>query len=119
MLNDNLLQGLTFDDVLLLPAKSDVLPKDVDLTTRITRNIAVKMPLVSAAMDTVTEANTAIAMAQEGGVGIIHKNMSIPQQCAQIEKVKKAVSVMIENPITMSPHATIAEIGRASCRERV
>ncbi len=109
MLNDNLLQGLTFDDVLLLPAKSDVLPKDVDLTTRITRNIAVKMPLVSAAMDTVTEANTAIAMAQEGGVGIIHKNMSIPQQCAQIEKVKKAVSVMIENPITMSPHATIAD----------
>ncbi|HPM78292.1 MAG TPA: IMP dehydrogenase [bacterium] len=109
MLNENLLQGLTFDDVLLLPAKSDVLPKDVDLTTRITRNIKVKMPLVSAAMDTVTEANTAVAMAQEGGVGIIHKNMSIQQQCAQIGKVKKAVSVMIENPITMSPHATIHE----------
>ncbi|HAO02098.1 MAG TPA: IMP dehydrogenase, partial [Halomonas sp.] len=86
-------EALTFDDVLLVPGFSDVLPKDVSLKTRLTRNLFLNIPLLSAAMDTVTEARLAIAMAQEGGIGIIHKNMTMAQQAAEVRKVKKHESV--------------------------
>ncbi|MFZ4077503.1 MAG: IMP dehydrogenase, partial [Legionellaceae bacterium] len=103
-------QGLTFDDVLLLPAHSTVLPKDVSLTTRLTRSISLNIPLVSAAMDTVTEARLAIAMAQEGGIGIIHKNLSIEQQSDEVRRVKKFESGMVHDPITVSPSRTVKEL---------
>lgn len=102
-------QGLTFNDVLLIPGKSDVLPKDVDLSTRLTRNIDLNIPLVSAAMDTVTEARLAIAMAQEGGIGIIHKNLSVAEQAEEVEKVKRSESGMIVDPVTLSPDHYISE----------
>lgn len=102
-------QGLTFNDVLLIPGKSDVLPKDVDLRTRLTRNIDLNIPLVSAAMDTVTEARLAIAMAQEGGIGIIHKNLSVAEQAEELEKVKRSESGMIVDPVTLSPDHYISE----------
>lgn len=95
--------ALTFDDVLLLPDKSEVKPKEIDISTRLTRNILLNIPLLSAAMDTVTESETAIAMAREGGVGIIHKNNSLEEQALEVEKVKKSESGMIINPITMEP----------------
>ncbi|PWV63442.1 inosine-5'-monophosphate dehydrogenase [Plasticicumulans acidivorans] len=103
-------EALTFDDVLLLPAHSEVLPKDVNLATRLTRDITLNMPLVSAAMDTVTESRLAIAMAQEGGIGIIHKNMTAEQQAAQVRRVKKFESGVISDPITVRPDATIREV---------
>jgi len=103
-------EALTFDDVLLVPAHSNVLPKDVDLTTKLTREITLNIPLVSAAMDTVTEGRLAIAMAQEGGIGIIHKNMTIEQQAAEVRKVKKYESGVIKDPITISPNSTIREV---------
>src|ERR671912_1794896 len=93
-------KALTFDDVLLLPAHSRVLPREVSLKTRLTRKIQLNLPLVSAAMDTVTEARLAIAMAQEGGIGIIHKNMSIESQAREIDRVKKFESGVIHDPIT-------------------
>lgn len=95
--------GLTFDDVLLQPAKSDVLPKEVDTSTFITREIKLHIPIVSSAMDTVTESRLAITMAQEGGLGIIHKNLSVDEQAAEVDKVKKSESGMIVNPITIGP----------------
>lgn len=95
--------ALTFDDVLLLPAHSTVMPKDVDLSTRLTRDIHLNIPLISAAMDTVTEARLAIAMAQEGGIGIIHKNLSITDQAMQVKQVKKFESGIIKDPITATP----------------
>jgi IMP dehydrogenase len=100
---------LTFDDVSLLPTFSAVLPKDVDVSTRLTRTIQLNIPLVSAAMDTVTESRTAISMAQEGGIGIIHRNLSIPDQTLEVDKVKKSESGMILNPITMHPDQRIFE----------
>jgi IMP dehydrogenase len=103
-------EALTFDDVLLLPAHSAVLPKDVDLATRLTRGISLNIPLVSAAMDTVTEARLAIAMAQEGGIGIIHKNMSIEAQAQQVRLVKKYESGVITDPVTVSPDTSIREV---------
>ena len=103
-------EALTFDDVLLLPAHSTVLPKDVDLATRLTRGISLNIPLVSAAMDTVTEARLAIAMAQEGGIGIIHKNMSIEAQAQQVRLVKKYESGVITDPVTVSPDTSIREV---------
>jgi IMP dehydrogenase len=103
-------EALTFDDVLLQPAYSDVLPRDVSLTTRLTRQISLNIPLVSAAMDTVTEARLAIAMAQEGGIGIIHKNMSPAEQARQVAQVKKFESGMVKDPITVSPEMTIREV---------
>lgn len=103
-------QALTFDDVLLVPAHSEVLPKDVDLKTRLTREIELNVPLVSAAMDTVTEARLAIAMAQEGGIGIIHKNMSIAEQAEQVRRVKKFESGMVKDPIAVSPRLTVREL---------
>ncbi len=101
--------GLTFDDVLLIPAESAVLPRDIDVSTRLTERITLNIPLVSAAMDTVTESKTAIAMAQEGGIGIIHRNLSVWAQAGEVEKVKKYESGMIVDPITVSPDQKISE----------
>ena len=103
-------EALTFDDVLLLPAHSRVLPNAADLSTRLTRGIALKIPLVSAAMDTVTEARLAIAMALEGGIGIVHKNMSFERQAREVLNVKKYESGIIRNPITVTPETTIGEV---------
>ncbi len=104
-----LYEGLTFDDVLLVPSYSEVLPREVDLGSMFTRNIRINTPIVSAAMDTVTEDELAIAIAREGGIGVIHKNMSIEKQAAQVKRVKRAENVMIFDPITISLHATVAE----------
>jgi IMP dehydrogenase len=101
--------GLTFDDVLLIPAESAVLPRDTDVSTRLTERITLNIPLVSAAMDTVTESKTAIAMAQEGGMGIIHRNLPIAFQASEVEKVKKFESGMISDPITVAPDQQISE----------
>lgn len=103
MLNDPLRLALTFDDVLLLPAESAVLPKDVELSTRLTRNIRLNIPLLSAAMDTVTEADTAIAMAQQGALGVIHKNMPPERQAAEVARVKRFSSGMVADPVTVEP----------------
>jgi IMP dehydrogenase len=103
MLDETILDGLTFDDLLLVPAESDVLPRDVDGATLLTNNIKLNIPIISAAMDTVTESRTAICMAQEGGIGIIHRNMSIEQQAIEVDKVKKSESGMIVDPITIAP----------------
>lgn len=102
--------ALTFDDVLLLPGESSVLPKDVELSTRLTKTITLNIPLLSAAMDTVTEARLAIALAQEGGLGVIHKNMSIENQVAHVRKVKKFESGIVKDPITISPNTTVREV---------
>src|SRR5213082_3622565 len=109
MIDPNVPLALTFDDVLLLPGESDVLPRQVDVSAQLTRNIRLKIPLVSAAMDTVTEARTAIAMAQEGGLGFIHKNLAVAEQALQVEKVKKSESGMIVDPVTVHPEQPIAE----------
>lgn len=103
-------EALTFDDVLLVPAHSTVLPADADLRTKITRDFSLNIPLVSAAMDTVTEAKLAIALAQEGGIGFIHKNMTIDQQAAHVRHVKKFESGIVKDPITIPPHTTIGEV---------
>ncbi|HKM93024.1 MAG TPA: IMP dehydrogenase [Prolixibacteraceae bacterium] len=103
-------EGLTFDDVLLIPAYSDVLPRDVDLTTMFTRNIVLNTPIVSAAMDTVTEWKMAIAIAREGGIGVIHKNMSIEEQVKQVMSVKRAENGMIYNPITVEKEKTVGHV---------
>jgi IMP dehydrogenase len=100
--------GLTFDDVLLIPGKSSILPREVDISTFLTPEIKLNIPIVSAAMDTVTESAMAIAMAREGGIGIIHKNLSIEEQCNEVDKVKRSESGMIRNPITLTPEKTIA-----------
>ena len=102
--------ALTFDDVLLLPAYSTVLPKDVSLKTRLTRGIQLNIPLVSAAMDTVTESRMAIAMAQNGGIGILHKNMDIAAQAAEVRRVKKFEAGMVKDPITVTPETTVREL---------
>ena len=103
-------EGLTFDDVLLQPKASDILPADASLKTRLTRKININVPLVSAAMDTVTEAPLAIAMAQTGGIGVIHRNLSIEEQAEEVRKVKRFESGMVVNPITIGPEATLKEI---------
>jgi IMP dehydrogenase len=102
-------EGLTFDDVLLMPAYSQVLPRDVNIQTMLTKNITLNVPLLSAAMDTVTEATLAIALAREGGLGILHKNMTIEQQAEQVRKVKRSENGLILDPITLSPEATVGE----------
>ncbi|MFV0470547.1 MAG: IMP dehydrogenase [Paludibacteraceae bacterium] len=102
-------EGFTFDDVLLIPSYSEVLPRNVDLSTRFSRNIELRIPVVSAAMDTVTEAKMAIAIAREGGIGVIHKNMSITEQAKQVSMVKRAENGMISNPITIHKGATVAD----------
>ncbi|MCB1959436.1 MAG: IMP dehydrogenase [Rhodocyclaceae bacterium] len=103
-------KALTFDDVLLVPAHSDVLPKDVSLRTQLTRNISLNIPLVSAAMDTVTESRLAIALAQEGGIGIIHKNLTAQQQAAEVAKVKRFESGVLKNPMTVPPSMSVREV---------
>src|SRR5213080_4460292 len=102
-------EGLTFDDVLLVPAESHVLPNDVSTTTRLTREISIEIPIVSAAMDTVTEARLAIALAREGGIGILHRNLSIDAQVAEVDKVKRSESGMIVEPVTLPPDARVSD----------
>src|SRR5271168_5446805 len=102
-------EAYTFDDVLLKPGMSDVLPSDVDIRTRITRSIALNIPIVASAMDTVTEAHMAIAMAQAGGIGVIHRNLDPAVQAAQVRQVKKFESGMVVNPVTIDPDATLAD----------
>ncbi len=114
-----LFDGLTYDDVLLAPAYSEILPREVDTSSQLTRNIRLNMPIVSAAMDTVTEHRMAIAMAAAGGIGIIHKNMSIDAQAEQVRKVKRSESGMIVDPITLSPEDTLAEAYRIMQENRI
>ena len=111
--------GLTYDDVLLLPGHSDLAPQDIDTTTRLTREITLLVPLVSAAMDTVTESRLAIAMAQQGGMGIIHKNLSVDEQASEVDRVKRSESGMIVNPITLSPKHKIYEALELMKRYRI
>src|SRR6516165_8551678 len=101
-------QGITFDDVLLEPAYSDVLPRDVDVRSQLTRQIRLNIPVVSSPMDTVTESELAIALAQEGGLGVIHRNMSISQQTTEVDKVKRSENGIITDPITLPPDETVA-----------
>ncbi|UGT45666.1 IMP dehydrogenase [Nocardia yamanashiensis] len=108
--------GLTFDDVLLLPAESDVIPSGVDTTTRLSRNITLNIPLVSAAMDTVTEARMAIAMARQGGIGVLHRNLSMQDQARQVEIVKRSEAGMVSDPVTCSPDSTLTEVD-ALCKQ--
>ncbi len=109
MIEKNLREGLTFDDILLEPGKSSFLPREVDIRTRLTHDITLNIPLVSAAMDTVTESAMAIAIAREGGIGILHKNMTIEEQCEEVDRVKRSESGMIQNPITLLPDKTIGD----------
>ncbi|MFO0109057.1 MAG: IMP dehydrogenase, partial [Alphaproteobacteria bacterium] len=110
--------ALTFDDVLLKPAASDFLPKDADTRTRLTRDIELGIPLISSAMDTVTESALAIAMAQHGGMGCIHKNLDIDAQAGEIRRVKKFESGMVVNPVTIEPGATLADAYRLMDQHR-
>src|SRR5579859_6626079 len=103
------LEGLTFDDVLIIPAASSVLPREVSTVTRLTRTISINIPILSAAMDTVTEARLAIALAREGGIGIVHRNLSIEDQAQEVDKVKRSESGMITDPITLAPDASLGE----------
>jgi IMP dehydrogenase len=111
--------GLTFDDVLLLPAHSAVLPSEADTSTRITRRYRLRVPLVSASMDTVTEARMAIAMARQGGVGVLHRNLSVEEQAQQVDMVKRSEAGMITNPVTCGPDATIADVDGLCGRYRI
>src|SRR5438270_5456634 len=104
--------AITFDDVLLIPARSEFVPSDADTHTRLTRNVELNIPLLSAPMDTVTEAALAIALAQEGGIGIVHKNLSVENQAREVEKVKRSENGVIVDPITLPPSATIATARR-------
>jgi IMP dehydrogenase len=103
-------EAYSFDDVLLIPNYSDVLPKEVNVSSRLTRNINLNIPIVSAAMDTVTEADTAISIAREGGMGFIHRNMSIESQAMEVDKVKKSESGMIVDPVTINPDQKVGEV---------
>ena len=111
--------GLTFDDVLLLPSASDVIPSDVDTSSRVTRNITLRVPLVSSAMDTVTESRMAIAMARAGGMGVLHRNLSIEAQASQVETVKRSEAGMVTDPVTCSPTDTLAEVDAMCARYRI
>src|SRR6266550_423561 len=112
-------EGLTFDDVLLVPAESRVLPNEVSTATRLTRGITIEIPIVSAAMDTVTEARFAIALAREGGIGIIHRNLAIEDQVAEVDKVKRSESGMIVEPVTLTPDALVREALELMARYKV
>jgi len=101
--------ALTFDDVLIRPGASNVMPGDADVSSRLTRSISVNIPILSSAMDTVTEARLAIAMAQSGGIGVIHRNLDVPQQAAEVAQVKKFESGMVVNPVTIAPTGTLAD----------
>jgi IMP dehydrogenase len=119
MANPDLPLGLTFDDVLLLPGESDIIPSEVDTTSRVTRNIESRIPLLSSAMDTVTEARMAIAMARQGGVGVLHRNLSADEQAAQVDMVKRSEAGMVSNPVTCAPHATLADVEALCARYRI
>src|SRR5215468_4680797 len=116
---DELREGLTFDDVLLVPALSEILPRDTDVATQLTRSLRLNIPLISAAMDTVTEARTAIAMAQEGGLGVVHRNLAVPAQALEVEKVKKSESGMIVDPVTVHPEQPLAAALEMMARYRI
>src|SRR3954453_18498333 len=111
--------GLTYDDVLLLPGETDLVPSDIDTSTRLTREITLRMPLVSSAMDTVTESRMAIAMARQGGLGVLHRNLSIEDQAYQVDLVKRTQTGMISNPITIHPKATLEELDEICGQYRV
>ena len=107
-------EGITFDDVLLVPARSNIVPKSADVRSRLTRNIAVNIPIVSAPMDTVTESSLAIALAQEGGIGIIHKNLAVEAQCREVDKVKRSANGVILDPVTLHPSDTLARASESA-----
>jgi len=119
MLPDQLREGPTFDDVLLVPAASEILPRDTDVSTQLTRTIRLNIPLLSAAMDTVTEARIGIAMAQKGGLGVIHRNLGLADQALEVEKVKKSESGMVVDPVTVQPEQPIAEALAIMQRSRI
>src|SRR5690349_8480664 len=119
MITEIIPEGLTFDDVLLLPSRSSVLPATADTRTCLSRRIALNIPIVSAAMDTVTESHLAIALAREGGIGIIHRNMSIERQAEEVDRVKRSESGMIVDPVTMAPHQKISEALEVMRRYRI
>src|SRR5208282_5695143 len=119
MIPDTIPEGLTFDDVLLLPARSDVVPAETDTRTWVTRNIGLNIPIVSAAMDTVTESHLAIALAQQGGMGIIHRNMSVERQAEEVDRVKRSESGMIVDPITIGPDQKISDAMAVMNRYRI
>ena len=112
-------EGLTFDDVLLVPQKSDVTPDKVQLGTQLTKNIRLNIPMMSSAMDTVTEANLAIAMAREGGIGIVHKNMTIEQQATEVDKVKRSEHGVITDPFSLSPEHTLTDADQLMGKFRI
>ena len=112
-------EGITFDDVLLVPAYSEVLPNDVDLTTNLTKKIQLQIPLMSAGMDTVTEHRMAIAMARQGGIGVIHKNMSIEEQAEEVDKVKRSENGVISDPFYLSPEHTLADANALMAKFRI
>src|SRR6185436_10039755 len=109
MESSDIKEGLTFDDVLLVPAYSEILPSEADTRTKFSRNIDLNIPLCSSAMDTVTEASLAIALAQQGGIGVIHKNFSVAQQAEEVDKVKRSESGMIVDPVTINDNALVSE----------
>src|ERR1051326_6142479 len=111
--------GLTYDDVLLVPAYSEVVPSEVDTGTRLSRHIRLNIPLISAAMDTVTEARMAIAMARQGGVGVLHRNLSAEDQASQVDLVKRSEAGMISNPVTCGPDSTLADVEALCARYRI
>ncbi len=111
--------GLTYDDVLLLPGASDVVPSEVDTTSRVSRRIEVRIPLVSSAMDTVTEARMAIAMARQGGIGVLHRNLPMHDQAAQVDLVKRSEAGMVSDPVTVGPQTTLGEVDALCARFRI
>src|SRR5699024_2972371 len=111
--------GLTYDDVLLVPAYSDLQPGEIDTTTQLSRNITLRIPLLSAAMDTVTEARMAVAMARQGGAGVLHRNLAAEEQAAQVDLVKRSEAGMVTDPITCRPEDTLAEVERLCARYRI
>ncbi|MBM4124344.1 MAG: IMP dehydrogenase, partial [Nitrospira sp.] len=119
MLDKDVRVGLTFDDVVLVPAKSEVIPSEVDTRTRVSRNITINIPIVSAAMDTVTEARLAIALAREGGIGVVHRVLAPADQAAEVDKVKKSESGMIFDPITIAPEQTIRDAHEIMTKYRI
>src|SRR4030088_392465 len=119
MIPESIQEGLTFDDVLLIPSRSDVIPAETDTRTMLTRRIALNIPIVSAAMDTVTESHLAIALAQQGGMGIIHRNMSIERQAEEVDRVKRSESGMIVDPVTISPDLSVRDAMEIMTKYRV
>src|SRR4051795_3982311 len=112
-------QGITFDDVLLEPGYSDVVPRDVDIRTQLTRSIGLKLPILSSPMDTVTESDLAIALAQEGGIGIIHKNLPIPAQTREVDKVKRSENGIITDPVTLPPDESVGNARRLMEQQKI